>query len=72
MDFYVDDAFGAAHRAHASVDGVVKFFEKPMGGLLLKKEISHFEQILHQPTRPFVALIGGSKISSKLAPWCSC
>lgn len=66
MDFYVNDAFGAAHRAHASVDGVVKYFEKPMGGLLLKKEIMNFEQILNQPKRPFVALIGGSKVSSKI------
>ncbi len=66
MDFYVDDAFGAAHRAHASVDGVVKFFNKPMGGLLLKKEVNHFEQILNQSTRPFLAVIGGSKVSSKI------
>jgi phosphoglycerate kinase len=66
MDFYVDDAFGAAHRAHASVDGVVKFFDKPMGGLLLRKEINHFEEILNQPRRPLVAIIGGSKVSSKI------
>jgi phosphoglycerate kinase len=66
MDFYVDDAFGAAHRQHASVDGVVKFFARPMGGLLLKKELTNFESILNKAKKPFVALIGGSKVSSKM------
>lgn len=66
MDLYVDDAFGVAHRAHASVDGVLKYFEKPMGGLLLKKELTHFENIMHHAARPFVALLGGSKVSSKI------
>lgn len=66
MDYYVDDAFGAAHRAHASVDGVVKFFEKPMGGMLLRREVENLEALLHTPKKPFIALVGGSKVSSKI------
>lgn len=66
MDLYVNDAFGAIHRAHASVDGVVKYFAKPMGGLLLKKELSAFNMILNQPKRPLVGVIGGAKVSSKI------
>jgi phosphoglycerate kinase len=67
MDLYVNDAFGAIHRAHASVDGVVKYFLKPMGGLLLKKELAAFSMILSQPKRPLVGVIGGAKVSSKIA-----
>jgi len=66
MDIYVDDAFGAIHRAHASVDGVVKFFDRPRGGLLLKKELDAFARIVTQPERPLIAVIGGSKVSSKI------
>jgi phosphoglycerate kinase len=65
-DLYVNDAFGAIHRAHASVDGVAKFFEKPLGGLLLKKELLAFEKIIKNPKRPLVALLGGAKVSSKI------
>ena len=66
MDLYVNDAFGAIHRAHASVDGVVKFFDKPLGGLLLKKELAAFHMVLSSPKRPLVAVIGGAKVSSKI------
>lgn len=66
MDFYVNDAFGAIHRAHASVDGVVKFFDKPLGGLLLKKELAAFQMVLSSSKRPLVAVIGGAKVSSKI------
>jgi phosphoglycerate kinase len=66
MDFYVNDAFGVVHRAHASVDGVTKFFSAPMGGLLLKKELDNFEKIQKNPLKPFVAVIGGSKVSTKI------
>lgn len=66
MDIYVNDAFGAIHRSHASVDGVVKYFKQPLGGLLLKKEIEAFTTLLVAPKKPFVAIIGGSKVSSKI------
>ncbi|MCA9507643.1 MAG: phosphoglycerate kinase [Myxococcales bacterium] len=66
MDFYIDDAFGAVHRAHASTVGVAKFFEKPMGGLLLKKELKAFDKLLYHADRPFVAIVGGAKVSSKI------
>lgn len=66
MDFYIDDAFGAIHRSHASVDGVVKFFPKPMGGLLLKKELAAFDHLLKNPKKPVVAILGGSKVSTKI------
>jgi len=65
-DIYVDDAFGAAHRAHASI---VEFAEQlpAYAGFLLKKEIDVIQKILNAPERPFVAIIGGSKVSSKIA-----
>lgn len=66
MDFYVNDAFGAVHRAHASVDAVTQYFERPLGGLLLKKELEAFGKITKQPKRPLVALVGGAKVSSKI------
>ncbi len=66
IDFYVNDAFGCVHRAHASVDGVSKFFARPMGGLLLKREIEAFTSMMRNPARPFVAIIGGAKVSSKI------
>jgi phosphoglycerate kinase len=67
MDLYVNDAFGAVHRAHASVEGVTKHFKKPMGGLLLKKELTAFGRIINQPKRPLLAIIGGAKVSSKIS-----
>lgn len=66
IDFYVNDAFACVHRSHASVDGISKFFAKPMGGLLLKREIEAFEKMMRNPVRPFTAIIGGAKVSSKI------
>jgi len=64
-DFYVNDSFGTAHRAHASTTGVTAFLPS-YAGLLLEKEIVALESLLHHPKRPFVAIIGGSKISTKM------
>lgn len=63
---YVNDAFGASHRAHASVVGVTEFITDCCGGLLLKKEWEYLGEALKEPKRPFVAIIGGAKVSSKL------
>lgn len=65
LDLYVNDAFGAAHRAHASIYECAKILPA-YAGLLLKKEIEVLEQILNRPERPFVAVIGGAKISTKI------
>ena len=63
---YVNDAFGASHRAHASVVGVTEYMDECCGGLLLKKEWQYLGEALKDPERPFVAIIGGAKVSSKL------
>ncbi|MEI7474200.1 MAG: phosphoglycerate kinase [bacterium] len=65
-DFYVNDAFGAAHRAHASTEGVTKFLSPSVSGLLMEKEISMLGKLLEAPERPFVAIVGGSKVSTKI------
>ena len=65
-DAYVDDAFGAAHRAHASVVGVAERLPSA-AGLLLADEVEKLERLLHDPEKPFVAILGGAKISDKLA-----
>ncbi len=65
-DVYVNDAFGASHRAHASVVGVTGYMDTCCGGLLLKKEWQYLGEALQEPKRPFVAIIGGAKVSSKL------
>lgn len=67
-DVYINDAFGVSHRAHSSVEGITKYFDKDSkaAGFLLAKEINFFHKIIHSPKRPFVALIGGSKVSGKL------
>ncbi len=67
-EFYVNDAFGVSHRAHASVEGITRFFdeEHKAAGFLLQKEIQFFGVLLKRPVRPFAAIIGGSKVSGKL------
>lgn len=66
-EYYVDDAFGCAHRAHASIVEVPKLLPgKSAMGLLMKKEIDYLEKALRNPERPFLALIGGAKVSSKI------
>ncbi|MCO4754762.1 MAG: phosphoglycerate kinase [Bacteriovoracaceae bacterium] len=66
-DIYVNDAFGAAHRKHASVYGINKFYKNnAYGGLLIKKELEALNKVLETPARPFVAIIGGAKVSDKI------
>ena len=65
-DVYIDDAFGNAHRAHSSNVGITKYVKECGAGFLMKKEINYFQKQLEKPTRPFVAIIGGSKVSDKL------
>lgn len=65
-DVYVNDAFGAAHRAHASIAAVADLFTEKAAGLLLTKELHYLKEALKDPARPFVAILGGSKISDKL------
>ena len=67
-EFYVNDAFGVSHRAHASVHGITKFFdqEHKAAGFLLEKEITFFGKLINNPVRPFAAIVGGSKVSGKL------
>lgn len=65
-DFYVNDAFGAAHRAHASTEGVAKFLSPAVSGLLMEKELSALGNLLENPAKPFVAIVGGSKVSTKI------
>jgi len=66
-DVYVNDAFGSAHRAHASTATIAKFSRVSVGGFLMEKEVAHLEPMLHNPPRPMVAIIGGAKVSSKIA-----
>ena len=65
-DIYVNDAFGAAHRAHASTAGVAEFVKPAVSGLLMEKELSALGGLLQNPARPFVAIVGGSKVSTKI------
>ena len=65
-DVYINDAFGAAHRAHASIVGVPKFVKASAAGYLLKKEIEYLEGAVANPIRPFVAILGGAKVSGKI------
>ncbi|HOD41406.1 MAG TPA: phosphoglycerate kinase [Candidatus Wallbacteria bacterium] len=65
-DIYVNDAFGTAHRAHASTEGVTKFLSPAIAGFLMEKEIAIIGKALSNPERPFYALIGGAKVSSKI------
>ena len=66
-DVYVNDAFGTAHRAHASTAGVASYLNPAVAGLLMEKEVAMLGSKLDNPERPFTAIIGGSKISSKIA-----
>ena len=65
-DMYVNDAFGAAHRAHASTQGVTKFLEPSVAGFLLEKELKYLQGAIDAPKRPLAAIVGGSKVSSKI------
>ena len=65
-DVYVNDAFGAAHRSHSSVDGITKFFKDKFAGFLMNKEVEYLGNSLQNPKKPFVAIIGGAKISGKI------
>ena len=67
-EVYINDAFGVSHRAHSSVEGIAKYFdmEHKAAGFLMAKEIKFFHHIVHNPKRPFVSIVGGSKVSGKL------
>ena len=65
-DFFVNDAFGAAHRAHASTAGVAEHLRPAVAGLLMEKELEYLGRALNNPGKPFVAILGGSKISGKI------
>jgi phosphoglycerate kinase len=65
-DVYINDAFGTAHRAHASTVGITKFIPVSAAGFLLKKEIEYLEGAVENPVRPFVAVLGGAKVSGKI------
>ncbi len=65
-DVYIDDAFGNAHRIHASNVGITQFIKECAAGFLIKKELNYLKKVLDNPARPFVAIIGGSKVSDKL------
>lgn len=65
-DFYVNDAFGTAHRAHASTEGVTHYLSPSVGGYLIEKELQYLQSAIEDPQRPLAAIIGGSKVSSKI------
>ena len=66
-DIFVNDAFGTAHRAHCSTVGVTKFLDTAVCGYLIQKELKFLGEAVNNPVRPFVAILGGSKVSDKIA-----
>jgi len=66
-DMFVNDAFGTAHRAHGSTEGVTKFLKPSVAGFLLQKELDYLQGAVEEPKRPFAAIVGGSKVSSKIS-----
>jgi 3-phosphoglycerate kinase len=65
-EVYVNDAFGAAHRAHASTEGMTRFVKTAAAGFLMMKEIENLEKVLGNPQKPYVAILGGAKVSDKI------
>ncbi len=65
-DVYINDAFGSAHRAHASTEGIVRHVKEAGAGLLMAAEVEYLGRVLEAPARPFVAILGGAKVSDKL------
>ena len=65
-DVYVNDAFGSAHRAHASTEGITHYMKQAAAGLLMESELMHLGKALNEPDKPFVAIIGGAKVSDKI------
>jgi phosphoglycerate kinase len=65
-EIYVNDAFGSAHRAHASTEGITHFVAQSAAGLLMESELKHLGKALNEPDKPFVAIIGGAKVSDKI------
>lgn len=67
VDYYINDAFGACHRAHASVVAITKYVKKSAPGFLVQKEVDYLSKIVHSPQKPYVAVLGGAKVSDKIA-----
>merc|ERR1719155_442141 len=65
-DLFVNDAFGTAHRAHSSTEGVTKFLKPSVSGFLLKKELDYLKGAVDSPVKPMVAIVGGAKVSTKI------
>lgn len=65
-DIYINDAFGTAHRAHASTEGITKYFTQKAAGFLIEKELAYLDKAIHSPKRPLIAVLGGAKVSGKI------